>query len=325
MLVSDGYIGGEEEIVRTLVETMPDSCRLHFLGIGSAVNRSLALAMTRAGRGVECVVSTGDDPERALARLLRATTAPILTNLVLSGDALVEHAPKLLPDVFAESPLRIAVKVSPEGGCLVLHGETATGPWSGRIDLPATAAGDGDPGIVALFARECVADLETRRSFDAKERDLDRAIESLGVTFQIATLRTSWVAVDEVVSVDPESKKRLEDVPQELPHGTRIEGFGLRARAHMDDSEETDSDFADATLAPLAYSDDLRSVVEAPTLSGSESGQVAPQSARYFASPAMATSSRAPAKRRSPLMWVAVVLLILLLLAAISFFLTRGS
>jgi len=326
VLVTDGYVGGEEEIVRTLLSELPRGCRLHFVGVGAAVNRALGLAMSRAGRGVECVIAGGEDPERALATLLRGTSAPVLTDVELSGSALVERAPAHLPDVFAGSPLRVAVKLAPAGGRLTLRGETARGRWERVIDVPATAPGEGDPGLVALFARERVADLETRVAGGGSTRSFDKEIERLGVLFQISTRLTSWVAVDAHVAVDPASAGREESVPQEVPHGTTIEGFGLRA------ASTSGGAFQETDLLSLATGSFGALAGPAPSsVSQAARGGVAlgaappPQMAR--ASHAMPTGAPMPmpsaAPRRSRA-WVFALLLVLLLLgAALTFLLLR--
>src|SRR5450432_955212 len=38
VLVTDGYVGGEQQILEALHRKLPQSCRLHVLGVGSAVN-----------------------------------------------------------------------------------------------------------------------------------------------------------------------------------------------------------------------------------------------------------------------------------------------
>lgn len=326
VLVTDGYVGGEEEIVRTLLSELPRGCRLHFVGVGAAVNRALGLAMSRAGRGVECVIAGGDDPERALATLLRGTSAPVLTDVELSGSALVERAPEHLPDVFAGSPLRVAVKLAPAGGRLTLRGETAAGRWERVIDVPATAPGEGDPGLVALFARERVADLETRVAGGGSTRSFDKEIERLGVLFQISTRLTSWVAVDARVSVEPASAGREESVPQEVPHGTTIEGFGLRAASTSGGAfQETDL-LSLATGSFGALAGPTPSSVSQAARGGVALGAAPPpQMAR--ASHAMPTGAPMPmpsaAPRRSRA-WVFALLLVLLLLgAALTFLLLR--
>jgi Ca-activated chloride channel family protein len=221
VLATDGYIGGEAQIVRRLLRDLPASCRLHFVGVGSAVNRTLSTAMARAGRGVEVLCGLDEDAERSTARLIAATRMPVLTDLVLSGSALIAHAPARLPDVFEGAPFVAAVQVQP--GELIVRGDTATGGWEQRVTVPACRAGEGAQAIVQVYGRERVADLEAR-TFGGDE--VDAEIEAIGIAFQIATRLTSWIAID------PERREvgaeRYEDMPQVLPYGTTAAAFGLR-------------------------------------------------------------------------------------------------
>jgi len=44
----------------------------------------------------------------------------------------------------------------------------------------------------------------------------------------VATRLTSWIAVSEEMTVDPNAPTRRVRMPQELPHGMSVEGLGLR-------------------------------------------------------------------------------------------------
>lgn len=226
VLVTDGYVGGEEQIVTLLHESLPESCRMHVVGVGSAVNRALAASLARAGRGAEVLVGLDEDAERSAKALVDKTRAPVLTDLVIGGDALVQCAPEHVPDVFAGAPVLAAVKVRPSGGELVVRGNLARGVWEQRIQVAALDPGDGNQAIVKLFGREMVADLEMRWSIGSEVQAVDRQIESIGLVFQIATRKTSWLAIDEDRSVDPRLGTRHEEIPQELPYGTTFGSFG---------------------------------------------------------------------------------------------------
>jgi Ca-activated chloride channel homolog len=228
VLVTDGQIGFEHEVLGEIAERLPPGSRVHTVGVGSAVNRSLTQAAARAGRGLEIIVGIGEDPELAAARLAARTEAPLVVNLELSGAALCEHAPQRLPDLFAGAPALVAARLRPEGGELRVRGRTAHGTWEARVQVPARAPGEGNPGVVARFGREKVEDLELRHALGRDERAIDREIEELGVAFQIATRLTSWVAVSKEALVDPSDPTRHEHVPQELPYGMSVEGLGLR-------------------------------------------------------------------------------------------------
>ena len=272
VVVTDGYVGGERQIIELLHGELPRGCRLHVLGVGSAVNRSLASALARAGRGVEVIAGlgaeagaagagAGDDLERAAARLIAHTRAPVLVDVELSGSALIAQAPARVPDVFAGAPVVAAVQLRPEGGELIVRGALAQGAWERRIAVPATRPGEGSGAIPKLYARERVADLEARGAvgghgvyrggWGGEGGDgVDGEIEALGVRFQIATRLTSWVAIDERRRAAG-APDRTEEVPQELPHGTSAASFGLRgAAAGMDQLEQLGSYSVDvATFA----------------------------------------------------------------------------
>ncbi|MDI1445723.1 VIT and VWA domain-containing protein [Polyangium sp. 6x1] len=227
VLVTDGHIGFETEVLRAIFDNLPASSRLHTVGVGSAVNRSLTAPAARAGRGLEVVLGLGEDPERAAARLVARTTAPVLVNLDISGSALVEHAPLRLPDLFAAAPVLVALALRPEGGSLLVRGQTRDGTWEKRLDVPAID-GDEDGPATALFGREKVEDLELALARGGARHTIDAAIEQIGLDYKIATRLTSWLAVSQDVTVDPDDARFRERMPHELPHGMSAEGLGLR-------------------------------------------------------------------------------------------------
>ncbi|HEY8079758.1 MAG TPA: VIT domain-containing protein [Labilithrix sp.] len=315
VLVTDGYIGGEERIVALLSDDLPDACRMHMVGVGAAPNRALSSAIARAGRGVEVMAAIGEDLERATARLLAKTDAPVLTDVVLTGDALLAQAPEHVPDVFAGAPVLAGVQLRPEGGEIVVSGKLARGEWVQRVRVPAIAEGEGNAAIAALWARERVADLDVKWAMGRNAEGIDRAVERIGVDFQIATRLTSWIAVDAHRSVDPYTPSRTVSVPQELPYGTSLASFaspgampmpmqvfgapaGMTApmmmRPRLASSARAESQAA-AGPAPLAQSMDLGRMAE-PTL--------------------------APKKKRTRLFWL-LALFVFLAVAAIVWFFAR--
>jgi Ca-activated chloride channel homolog len=229
VLITDGLIGFESEIVAALTRDLPLGSRLHTVGIGSSVNRALTAPAARAGRGTEVVIGLGEPVGPHVARLLARMLEPVLTEIKISGSALLDHAPGAIPDVYAGAPLRLALKLRPEGGDLQVHGATRTGSWESALSVGAVAAGDGNAAVVALYGREAAEDLELARAAGLPESDQD--VERIGLDFQIATRLTSWVAVSEEPAVDPRQPTRRERIPHALPYGTSIEGLGLRGPA----------------------------------------------------------------------------------------------
>jgi Ca-activated chloride channel family protein len=227
VLVTDGLIGFEHEVVAAIRERLPSGSRVHTVGVGSAVNRSLTGPVARAGRGVEVVIGLGEDPERAARRILARTNAPLVVDVVVEGSAIVACAPSRVPDLFAGAPVVVGLELREGGGDITVRGRTSAGAWSATARVPS--AREGGLAAAKLFAREVVEDLEMRVASGEPREALDRTIEQTGIDFQIATRLTSWIAVSEETTVDPADPVRRVRMPQELPHGMSVDALGLRA------------------------------------------------------------------------------------------------
>jgi len=253
VLITDGLIGFETEIVKALSSKLPATCRLHTVGVGSAVNRSLLGSAARAGRGVEVIIGLGEDPERACQRILARTEAPLVVNIEIEGDALRATAPVRIADLYAGAPALVAIEVDPRGGKLRVRGETPDGPWTAQLTIETVDHGQGSAAIPKLFARERVEDIELDIASGEGRSEQDLEIETLGVRFQIATRLTSWVAISSERSVDPLAPSRRETVPQSLPHGMSAEGLGLRAPMAMMPAMQRMAMMPMAAAAPAGF------------------------------------------------------------------------
>lgn len=227
VLITDGLIGSEHEVLTAISQRLPSGSRVHTIGVGSGVNRSLTQPAARAGRGVELVMGLGEDVEVAIRRLLARTTAPLITDVELTGDALVMSAPQRLPDVYSGSPALLSMKLKASGGTLIVRGRTAAGDFEETVQVKALDRAEGSRAVSTLFARELVEDLETQRIVEPG-RQVDAAVQALGLDFQISTRLTSWVAISEQMTVDPRLPRRNVTQPHELAFGMSAEGLGLR-------------------------------------------------------------------------------------------------
>ena len=235
VLVTDGQIGFEREVVAGIMNGLPDGCRVHAVGIGSAPNRSLTAAVARAGRGVELLVNDPVSAREGARRLGAATARPVITDVAIEGTALLRPATTRLRDVFAGQPLVAAVELRGHGGALELHGRLAGSAerWTWRIAVPeaggASAATPATPlPIGALFGREAIADLELTLAASASNAEaIDAEIEALGLRHRITSRRTSLVAIAEEPTVDPSAPTRRQRIAAELPAGVSAQGSGL--------------------------------------------------------------------------------------------------
>lgn len=228
VLVSDGLIGFEDQVLGAIIHGLPLDSRVHTVGVGSGVNRSLTAPAARAGGGVEVVVGLDEPVEPALQRLLARTDRPLVVDVTVSGAALLDHAPLRVPDLFSGAPLALALRVRPEGGAVVLSGRGPEGAWSHALSIAPSPEGSGRRVVSTRYARERVEDLEARRAIGAV---VDADVERLGLQHRISTRLTSWVAATPEATVDPANPTRREQVPQALPYGMSAEGVGLRGAA----------------------------------------------------------------------------------------------
>ncbi len=231
VLVTDGYIGFESEIVGIALDERDKDTRIHTVGVGSSVNRSLTEPVARAGGGQELILGVDEPAGPAAARLVAHTAEPVVVDLCLSGGP-VRTTSHRLPDLYAGAPVTLYAAVDPAGGEVMLTGRTAEGPWEHRLVLPA--AHEKGPAAVR-WARDQVADLELLCAAGRRQDVRERRIEALGLDFQISTRFTSWVATTRHRTVDPDAESRQLTQPQGLPHGVSAEGVGLREPMAFDD------------------------------------------------------------------------------------------
>jgi Ca-activated chloride channel family protein len=227
VLVTDGLIGFESDIVGHVCNTLPPGCRLHTVGIGSAPNRSLTGPAARAGAGHEAIVGPDEPVEPVVAELLRHTDDPVVVDLTIAGDAVLDRAPLVVADLCAGAPTRVGLRLRASGGSVTLTGRTATGAFSHTVTVGAATG--GRRVVATRYARERVEDLEVRVAAGQPRAALDTEIEALGLRHRIATRMTSWVAETAEATVDASAPTRHERIPQALPHAMSAEGVGLRA------------------------------------------------------------------------------------------------
>jgi Ca-activated chloride channel homolog len=233
VLVTDGCIGFEAEVVGRITKQSPRGARVHAVGVGSVPNRTLLSGVARAGRGAESMVGDETSVAAAAKRLRAATARPVLTDLAVAGDALAHCAAGALRDVFAGRPLVLPIELRPEGGPIVVTGRLAgaADEWKATLDVKAAGVAGGPPAtplpIGALYGREVVADLEIEMAAGRDAAGAGRRIERCAMRHRIVSRRTSLVAIAEEPSVDPKQPRRRERLAVELPAGVSAEGVGL--------------------------------------------------------------------------------------------------
>jgi Ca-activated chloride channel family protein len=216
LLLTDGNVANDAEILQ-MTRRMDPATRLFAIGIGTGPSHALLSRLARLGGGTYTAVSSHDAIEAEVLAFDHATVGPIAFGLH-EADA------DEVPDA-ARTPKAHAARVESAGSAsagaslpATVHDDLFAGRatsffLTGHRDRVRIASLDGHfsaecavhsspMALGALWARDEVERLEDQRVAEPElESELDAQIADLGVTHQIQTRLTSFVAVDEASQV----------------------------------------------------------------------------------------------------------------------------
>ncbi|MCL1462838.1 Hsp70 family protein [Argonema galeatum] len=234
VLLTDGYIGNDNEILAEVQRELKPGNRLYSFGVGSSVNRFLLDRIAEIGRGTSQVVRQDEPTQEVAEKFFRQINNPVLTNIEISWENTGELPaiyPSTAPDLFAEQPLVLfGRKQDRTGGKLHVIGIAAGGKrYEKTFDLNFDE--NGNPAIAQLWGRARIKDL-MKQMFGVETTSGVEAVTETALTYQLLSQYTAFVAVSDDVRVDPEGKSVSVQVPVEMPEGVSYEGiFGQVAAA----------------------------------------------------------------------------------------------
>ncbi|PTY02798.1 trypsin [Opitutaceae bacterium EW11] len=225
VVITDGYVDVEAESFR-LVRENAGRANLFAFGIGSSVNRFLIEGLARSGQGEPFVVTDPEAGHEAAGRFRDYVSMPLLTGVrvKMEGFEAYDLEPGACADLLAERPLIVMGKWRGERtGHVVVTGNTGTAPYRSEHDMTTATVLPDAGGLSRLWARARIAelgDLEGARDGG----DQKAAITQLGLTYNLLTKYTSFVAVDEIVR---RSSPTLQTVKQPLPLPAGVENSAV--------------------------------------------------------------------------------------------------
>lgn len=269
VLVTDGQVGNEDQILHELAARLPD-VRVHTVGVDVAVNEAFLRRLATLGGGHYELVESEDRLDEAMEAIHRRIGLPLVTDLAIAADGLDlvagSTAPEPLPALYAGAALvvtgRYDAAASAPGGerAVTVSGRAAGGDdWSER--LPART-GD-NPALGAVWARARLRDLEDRYVAAGGHRglaELEREIVDISVRFGVLCRFTAYVAIDSRVVNEGGTQRRVTQ-PVELPQGWDPAALGAppvasaasRRGPGLAAAGGVRRAFAQPTAAPLAY------------------------------------------------------------------------
>lgn len=226
VFLSDGYIGGEHRVLRTIDQQI-GAARIYAFGVGNAVNRYLLDSMAEMGRGYARYVGLDDDALEVAEQLAADLKSPLMTDIAVDwGDVDVSGvSPARIPDLFAGGSVRLYARHRAAGPASV----QVTGRVNGRaasMTVPLTLTDAPDQAALPLiWARNRIAQLERNIAVGRDPEASDAEITRLGLAFSLQSKNTSFIAVSRQVVNATGTPARHAAVPLPMVDGVTEKAY----------------------------------------------------------------------------------------------------
>ena len=230
VMLTDGYIGNEAEIIAEVDKRAGDQIRFWTLGIGASPNRYLIDGVAKHGGGMAKVLELNTDPGPLVAeiadRIHRAQLAKI--QIDWNGLSVYETYPRRIPELWAGRPVIMFGRYAAGGSKKIeLSGSAEGKPLKYKLHVTLPDTQPTHDVLSKTWARKKIEDISAQlHAADAPE--IIEEITDIALTHRLMTQYTSFVAVDEndMQPIDQEVKApRQVVVPVPLPDGTNFNGF----------------------------------------------------------------------------------------------------
>lgn len=228
VLLTDGYIGNDREVIGEVQRRLQSGNRLFSFGVGSSVNRFLLDRLAEVGRGAVQIVRHDENPDPVADKFSRQVANPVLSQVTVSwqgpGPA-PEIYPAAAPDLFAAQPLVIfGRKGDRQPGTLIVRG-VAAGNQAYEQRFSIAFNDNQKPAVAQLWGRARIKDLMNQLYTEGQVKSLVDAVTNTALAYRLLSEYTAFVAVSEEVRVNPDGSSERVQVPVELPEGTNYNGF----------------------------------------------------------------------------------------------------
>ncbi|EDX73627.1 Vault protein inter-alpha-trypsin [Coleofasciculus chthonoplastes PCC 7420] len=228
VLLTDGYIGNESQVIAEVQRQLKPGNRLYSFGVGSSVNRFLLNRLAEVGRGTAKIIRQDEPTQEVAETFARQINNPVLTDIRVSWQGEGTSAqiyPLAAPDLFANQPLvLLGRKPDRRNGTIKITGMTAGSQrYEKTLSVNFDQSSD-NPAIAQLWGRARIKDL-MNQMFGGETTSGVEAVTQTALNYNLLSQYTAFVAVSEEVRVEPDGTRRRVQVPVELPEGVSYEGI----------------------------------------------------------------------------------------------------
>jgi len=198
LFMTDGAVGNEAELFN-LIKYRIGKSRLFTLGIGSAPNSHFMQRAAEFGRGTFTYIGDLDEVQQKIQSLLYKIERPQVTDIELHypDGTIPDYWPATIPDLYAEEPLLLAIKMPSEEHTaspdkLVISGSIAGRHWQNTVSLENKKQA---AGLDLLWANKQISALELSKDGVNNSR-VKQQITALALKYHLVSKHTSLVAVE---------------------------------------------------------------------------------------------------------------------------------
>ena len=225
IVVTDGYIGGEREVFSLIRKNLGEANVFAF-GIGTAVNRYLIDGIAKSGMGEPFVVTDPSEASGTAEQFRTYISCPVLTDIKVDYGKfdVYDVEPSSFPDLLAQRPLVIFGKYrgAPKGR-ITITGNTGYGTFNKEVVVGDVKPKEENIALQYLWARTRIAVLDDYCG-ESQREETKKEITSLGLTYNLLTRYTSFIAVLDKVR---NHTGAAQDVVQPLPLPEKVSEFAV--------------------------------------------------------------------------------------------------
>jgi Ca-activated chloride channel family protein len=219
VIATDGYVSVEEQAF-DLIRNNLGRANMFTFGIGSSVNRHLIEGMARVGMGEPFVLTKPEQASEKANKFRKLIESPVLTGIKVDFGRfnVYDVEPPGIPDVLADRPVIVFGKWrgSPRGS-ISLQGYTGEHAFSKKVDVSGINPLQTNSALRYLWARHRIALLSDYNRLNKKD-DRIKEITRLGLSYNLLTAYTSFVAVDTQIRLQDGQAVTVKQ-PLPLPQG----------------------------------------------------------------------------------------------------------
>jgi len=274
VMLSDGYIGNENQIIDEVKKKCGDSIRFWTIGIGASPNMMLIDGVAKQGGGRGTVLGLSDSPAELVPQIVERIHKVALSDVKIDWGRLpvFDIYPSAVKELWADEPLVLVGRYFGRGDATVqLSGRAEGKPAAYDVKVSLPAKRPLHSVLAQVWARRRIEDLSSQM-YGGDVPELVEEITNVALTYRLMSQYTSFVAVDEkdkeTLATPPVPPRRVV-VPVPLPDGVSFDGvFGkqgkLGGREQKDMPPDVEAVYdADGPLSPvkevLAFNDRVRS------------------------------------------------------------------